>query len=617
MEKRPIKDQLAHFGRTFALLLNRSMMYQSTHPFVQEAVRDTLQLADLILFKLSPLVFILNREQFYVDEEPLDERINVKRIVHQFKTAGIQSISFERGLEKMELEIFVRHFAQAGMQMKAEELKRALISKGSYNIRINHVTYKKVTEDDQVVSREALKSVTPLMDSEDQESRKKFLDALLESILTDEFSHTLNINSLLQNPAAFSKKMIEADMAGADQVQPVDDDAGPETLPLWAVDKGQGEGSGQTAEGGGAGSAPRGTGTGPGTGSGAGGGPASGQSGGAGPGVGGGYGSGTGPGAGSGTGPGTGGGTGSVQGDGMLTGTGPGLGAGHIPGPGGQGSAGAPDSSPAGAGLAAGAAAPAASGPSGAGPATGAMEAGADSEGRPAKGERHGMLLLHQLELMHTEVKKHLMGEGNVDLSDLAQAIFEMKKQLLEGIQTQKALGIAYANESTIIDNANALADGVLIELIKEEYRAGKITTSRLALIIRRLIPEVEELRRLLPQLKAALMEVGMPLPDYLKLINELQVELQNDELARILQESSEAIGVESEILFEEVRRNPDQAAELIYLASEIRKGTGDEGALGDILVDYVERISQQMALDKAGETDEGEGHLKEVMKTV
>ena len=108
-----------------------------------------------------------------------------------------------------------------------------------------------------------------------------------------------------------------------------------------------------------------------------------------------------------------------------------------------------------------------------------------------------------------------------------------------------------------------------------------------------------------------------MPLPDYLKLINELQVELQNDELARILQESSEAIGVESEILFEEVKRNPDQAAELIYLASEIRKGTGDEGVLGDILVDYVERISQQMALDKAGETDEGEGHLKEVMKTV
>ena len=227
------------------------------------------------------------------------------------------------------------------------------------------------------------------------------------------------------------------------------------------------------------------------------------------------------------------------------------------------------------------------------------------------------MLLLHQLELMQTEVKKHLQGEGDVALTDLAQAIFHMKKQLLEGIQTQKALGIAYANEPIIIDNANALADSVLIELVKEEYLAGQITTQRLAMLIRRLIPEADELKRLLPKLKSALFEAGMPLPDYLKLVSELKTELQNEELARILQESSEAIGVDNDQLIDEVKRNPDQAAELIYLASEIRKGVGDEGVLSDILVDYVERISQQMAMDDTGGKGEGNGHLKKVIKDV
>lgn len=585
MEKKPVKDLLAHFGRSFALLLNRAMMYQSNHPFVQEAVNETLRLAQLTLFKLTPLVFILNREQFYVDEEPIDKRINVKRIVHQFKKAGIQSISFERGLEKMELEILVRHFAPLGMQMNAEELKRTLTTKGAYNVKINHVTYKKVTEDDQVVSREALKNVTPMMDEDNREDRKKFLDTLLESILTDEFAHTLNIQSLLRNPAAFSQKMIEADMAGAKISHPADHSAGPETLPLWHMQNQHKTGQEGSA-------ASDGIGAGPGTGKGAG------------PGLG--SGAGTGGGAGSGGGFGSGTGGGGSNADSGATGTGPGMG----------GDVAAAASAQAGASsLAAAIIASARPDPGSPVAAPGAGEGHQGTAKAPPQNQ--GTLLIHQLELIQTEVKKHLQGEGDVELADLAQAIFDMKKQLLEGIQIQKALGIAYASESTIIDHANALADSVIIELVKEEYLAGQITTRRLAMIIRRLIPEAEELKRLLPKLKAALLSAGMPLPDYLKLISELKTELQNEELARILQESSEAIGVDSDQLIDEVKRNPDQAAELIYLASEIRKGTGDEAVLSDILVDYVERISQQMAMDNTDGEAAGEGHLKKVMKNV
>jgi hypothetical protein len=203
MEQRPLKEQLAYFGRAFALMLNRSLMYQVSHPFVQESIQDVFRMAELILFRISPLVFILNREEFYVDEEALDSRVNVKRIVSLFKTAGIQSVSFELGLTKGELDIFTAAFAQMGVQKGAEDLKKILAVKGANNIKINHVTYKKVTEDDQVVSREALKNVTPLTDEEDQESRKKFLETLLESVLTDEFAETLNITNLISNPGAF------------------------------------------------------------------------------------------------------------------------------------------------------------------------------------------------------------------------------------------------------------------------------------------------------------------------------------------------------------------------------------------------------------------------------
>jgi len=42
---------------------------------------------------------------------------------------------------------------------------------------------------------------------------------LLESVLAEEFAHTLNIQSLLANPAAVSKNMIKADMASAQQIK--------------------------------------------------------------------------------------------------------------------------------------------------------------------------------------------------------------------------------------------------------------------------------------------------------------------------------------------------------------------------------------------------------------
>ena len=216
---------------------------------------------------------------------------------------------------------------------------------------------------------------------------------------------------------------------------------------------------------------------------------------------------------------------------------------------------------------------------------------------------------------MRMEVEKHMEGKGSVALADLAGAVFDMKKQLLEGIEAQKALGVAYENEEAILENANELTDRVLIQLVRDEYQHGKITPARMAQILRRLVPEASELKRLLPMIKTALLEEGMSHTQYLELVQELSKELQSEGLANILQESGEEIGVDGEELIAEFKKNPEQAAQMIYLASEIRKGTGDEEALADILTEYVEQVGGQMALEQA-EGDDPE-HLRKVMGSV
>ncbi|MEJ2157818.1 MAG: hypothetical protein P8X96_21010, partial [Desulfobacteraceae bacterium] len=240
------------------------------------------------------------------------------------------------------------------------------------------------------------------------------------------------------------------------------------------------------------------------------------------------------------------------------------------------------------------------------GPAGGAIADG-------IKMGNHGQMLLHQLDLMQQEVRKHLEGGGDISLEELAEAVFEMKKQLFEDIQTQKALGIAYANEDAILDNINELTDQVLLSLIQEEYDDGKITTQRLAQIIMRLLPDAKDLKRLMPQIKQVLLSSGMPPEDYLALVDELKLSFQNEDLARIIAESSEAIGVDSDELIQELKDDTGQAAKLIYLASEIRKGGGDEATLADILVDYVEKMADDAVKDSSG----GEAHLKKVISNV
>ncbi len=523
------KNQLAQFGRTIALMFNRSLMYQANHPFVQQSIDMFYEGARSLLATISPLVFILNREEFYVDEVPLDPRINVGRLLLLFKNNDIQSISIEPGLEKREVRVFLEVFGEIKKYSSAEAIKKAIFSRGVTNIKINHVRYKKVTEDDEIISRDTIKGFTPnLMSAEEEaKTRKMFMDSLLESVLTEEFAKTLNIESLMANPAAVSENMIQADLEHVASTAGESGSGG-----VGGAEKSSDTGSGSMADGG-------------------------------------------------------------VPGG--ISGTGArGVDAGGD----------AEEGSGTGGGLRAGTDTGAQTELEGAGPARG------------MGGSGHGGLLIQQLDVMRMEVENHIAGKGNVEISQLADAIFDMKKQLLAGIEAQKALGVAYENESDILQHANELTDQVLLQLVRDEYQKGEITPSRMAQIVRRLIPEADELKRLLPDIKAVLLDEGMSHTQYLELIQALSKELQSEGLANILQASGEEIGVDGELLITELKQNPEQAAQLIYLASEIRKGDGDDEALTEILAGYVEKMGGDLALEQAGEKDDP-AHLQKVMGSI
>jgi GGDEF domain-containing protein len=97
---------------------------------------------------------------------------------------------------------------------------------------------------------------------------------------------------------------------------------------------------------------------------------------------------------------------------------------------------------------------------------------------------------------------------------------------------------------------------------------------------------------------------------DFVELVKEISSELQSDGLSEALKGSADKIGLDSDDLIREFKVDPDGAAELIYLASEIRNASGDEKILTELMVDYIERVGSTVALDMSGDANQNENSL-------
>ncbi|MFZ0135218.1 MAG: hypothetical protein WAK95_21990 [Desulfobacterales bacterium] len=449
------KEISNRIGRAFALIFNRSAMYSIDHPFTAQALAEFFSTTSRGLALFSPIVLIMHQEQFFIEEEPLDQRINTGKMLAHFKKAEIHSISFEHGMTESELARFAGVLNDIATHANAVAMKAACDELGIGHIKINHVFYQKVTADDEVVDRRLFEQFSAASASgTTAHGTEEVLGLMAESVLMEELEKSLSLQSIIESPTGASQKIIAADQAAVGSGEP----------------------------------------------------------------------------------------------------------------------------------------------------------------GAPASGD----VIMAQLQRIREEIDRSSSTAGKPALGELADAVFAMKKNLLDGIAARKAEGTIYENEREIIDETEALTDQVLIQLVCEEYQQGKISVQRLAQILRRLVPEPVELQRLMPKIKTALLAQGMQLHEFLQLTRELKKELQSEDLVTALEKSAEELGISADVLIEEVNRDPKSAAELIYLASEIRRGSGDETILSDLLVDYIERVGSELAFDAAQKQGaEGDRNLRGLISKI
>src|SRR5699024_5787443 len=144
----------------------------------------------------------------------------------------------------------------------------------------------------------------------------------------------------------------------------------------------------------------------------------------------------------------------------------------------------------------------------------------------------------------------------------------------------------------------DALTCSTLVNLMREEYRSGQFPVKRMAQIIKRMLPGAGEIRRLLPRLRKGLLEEGMLLEQYNLLVHELANEFRGEHLVSALETGAESVGMDVEEIVQKIQDDPAEAARLVVLAGELREGgIGDGNQLSAAFTDYIERVSQKLAL--------------------
>ena len=82
-------------------------------------------------------------------------------------------------------------------------------------------------------------------------------------------------------------------------------------------------------------------------------------------------------------------------------------------------------------------------------------------------------IIENQLLSIKDELHRSEPGQTEIGLAQLANTVIDMKAHLLAGVNKKKVLGVVPKNVNQMLEEADNIADRIIIQLVKEEYKKG------------------------------------------------------------------------------------------------------------------------------------------------
>jgi GGDEF domain-containing protein len=208
---------------------------------------------------------------------------------------------------------------------------------------------------------------------------------------------------------------------------------------------------------------------------------------------------------------------------------------------------------------------------------------------------------------------------GQVASENLMEAVLVLREECFGHIKDFNTAGLIDQEMEQVVGEVEKLTHETILHLVREEYRSGEVSVKRIAQILRRMLPDRRELRRLLPLLKDALLGAGMPYVKYVELIGELRHELEGDDVVAAVAQAAREMGVTPDEVIEEIKKHPADAARLMILSAELRHTDGaNDAGFEQLLTDYIEKVSQQMTVSSTdAKNPEGGKQLGAVLQKI
>jgi hypothetical protein len=212
---------------------------------------------------------------------------------------------------------------------------------------------------------------------------------------------------------------------------------------------------------------------------------------------------------------------------------------------------------------------------------------------------------------------KAVTGE-NINYDQLFESLVDMSSSLKQNMDLQNRL--VNITDGDVVSEVDSLTHKTVIQIVKKEFKSGNNSVKKLSFLIKRIAPSREELRKLLPELKTALLKEGMPISDFLELTMALDRELSSEHALDNLFKEADDFGVSQDELIEALKQNPKESAKLLLQSAEIaKKSSAGSINISEHIGKMIEDVSTSLAEDKVKDGGEGDIHtiLSDVVSTV
>ena len=145
---KPRNKWFYRIGSSFNVVFSRVTLYKLDHPYTFQAINDFYNSLIKGLNGQSRIVLIMKHNQFFIEDEPFDSKLNTSRILSHFKQSATESISFENGIKDGEITNFFKVFCDLKKYPCADDMQAKIQKSG-----ISHIKLKAVIHLSQVTKK--------------------------------------------------------------------------------------------------------------------------------------------------------------------------------------------------------------------------------------------------------------------------------------------------------------------------------------------------------------------------------------------------------------------------------------------------------------------------------